>query len=243
MISEDRGTTLIVDADRGARAALAKLLVRAGFETVEATSGEEALAKARAERPWLVVLDVSLPDVSGYEVCRELRDEFGEGLSIVFLSGKRTDSIDRAAGLLVGGDDYIVEPFDPGELLARVRRLAQRARAATHGRIEGSNGATGDAFAAGLTQRELEVLRLLAVGHRSREIAARLVISEKTVASHLQRVLGKLGVNTRAQAVALAYQNGLMVANAMDSADDPGEKQLAAEAVERRRKRSVNAHA
>ena len=59
------------------------------------------------------MLDVQLPGMSGYEICRELRDEFGEGLPILFVSGFRTESLDRVAGLLVGADDYLVKPFAP----------------------------------------------------------------------------------------------------------------------------------
>jgi DNA-binding NarL/FixJ family response regulator len=242
-ISEDNGTMLIVDSDRRARAALAKVLERAGFETSEAESGEEALAAARSKLPWLVVLDVCLPDISGYEVCRELRDEFGETLSIVFVSGDRKEPIDRATGLLVGGDDYIVEPFDTGELLARVRRLAQRMRAKTESHdVNGAQDPSVEASAAGLTHRELEVLTQLALGNRTRDIAAKLVISEKTVSSHLQRVLSKLGVNSRAQAVALAYRNGL-IDGAGNRADGSGEERLETESLERRRARPARAHA
>jgi DNA-binding NarL/FixJ family response regulator len=208
-------TTLIVGPDNNSRATLSKLLERAGFPAIHAATGEDALEAARFEQPWLVLLDVCLSGLSGYEVCRELRDEFGDDLSIVFLSGKRTDPIDRTAGLLVGGDDYIVEPFDPSELLARVRRLDARRRARSNGG-SAKDGSLEPPRAATLTQREGEVLRQLAAGGRTREIAAALKITEKTVATHLQHVLAKLGVNTRAQAVALAYRNGLVATNGAD---------------------------
>lgn len=76
----------------------------------------------------LVVLDVNIPGISGYEICRRLRDEFGPALPILFLSGERTESFDKVAGLLVGGDDYLVKPFSPDELVARVQKLAGRAQ-------------------------------------------------------------------------------------------------------------------
>jgi len=194
---------LIVDDNADFRTLVAALVARAGFEPVEASDGAEAIAAARADRPDLVILDVRLPDTNGYELCRELRDEFGERLPIIFVSGTRIDSIDRSAGLLVGGDDYVVKPFDPDELLAKVRRLVERSRG------------NGDAHpqersSADLTKRELEVLLLLAAGRSSREITQELVISEKTVSSHLQRVFAKLQVNSRAQAVGAAYREGLI---------------------------------
>jgi DNA-binding NarL/FixJ family response regulator len=182
---------------------VSKVLGRAGFSTREAASGEDALVAVREERPGLVLLEVSLPDVSGFELCRQLRDQFGDELPILFVSGERTAPLDRAAGLLMGGDDYLVKPCDPNELLARVCRPMARSR--HHPRDNGQRSARDH----GLTERELEVLQRLADGLRPGEIARDLFISPKTVASHLQRVLAKLGVHSRAEAVALAYREGL----------------------------------
>jgi DNA-binding response OmpR family regulator len=199
----DVGTILIVDHDVGFARFAARLFQRAGFSTTTAATGEEAVAAARTERPGLVLLEVCLPDLNGFEVSRQLRDEFGEALPIVFVSGERTEPLDRAAGLLVGGDDYLIKPCHPDELLARVRRLISRAN---NGRISWQR-ATSDAS---LTSRELEVLRLLAEGIRPQTIARDLVISPKTVASHIQRVLGKLGAHSQAEAVAIAYREGFV---------------------------------
>jgi two-component system, NarL family, nitrate/nitrite response regulator NarL len=188
---------LIVDGDRQSRALISRVLKRVGYSTYEAETGEEALAAAKRERPALVVLEALLPGVSGYEVCRELKDEFGEALPIVFVSGTRTEPGDRVAGLLVGGDDYLVKPFDPDELLARVRRLLppRLARGETTRK---------------LTRRELDVLSLLVEGLSQPEIAERLFISPKTVGKHIEHILAKLGVHNRAQAVALAVRDELI---------------------------------
>ena len=197
-MGDDCGATvLVVDDDDTHRELIRTVLGRAGFSTVDASNGEEAVAAARRHLPRLVVLDVRMPDVSGYEVCRRLRDEFGDTMSIVFLSGERTEGFDLAAGLLVGADDYLVKPFSPDELLARVR---VRLPAAPEERPPSTD----------LTKRELEVLRLLTEGLSQKEIAASLVISSKTVAAHIQHILGKLGVHSRAQAVAHAYRRGLV---------------------------------
>jgi DNA-binding NarL/FixJ family response regulator len=197
-------TVLVVDDDDGHRELISTVLGRAGFSTVDAANGEEAMTAARRHHPRLVVLDVRMPDLSGYEVCHRLRDEFGDTVSILFLSGERTEGFDRAAGLLVGADDYLVKPFSPDELLARVRvRLP-------------SAPEEPPLLPSDLTKRELEVLHLLYEGLSQKEIAASLVISSKTVAAHIHHILGKLGVHSRAQAVAHAYRRGLLNGAAPD---------------------------
>jgi DNA-binding NarL/FixJ family response regulator len=145
-----------------------------------------------------VLLEIPLGDISGYEVCRALREELGDGLPIVFVSGSRTESYDRVVGLIIGADDYIVKPFAADELLARVRRLVHRSRPAMA------------RTASRLTPRELEVLELLADGRSPQEISAGLFISTKTVSTHIEHIFTKLGVSSRVQAVALAYRDGLV---------------------------------
>jgi two-component system response regulator MprA len=103
-------------------------LAQAGFEPLEAATGNDALDCATRKRPSLVILDVRLPDLSGYEVCRELRDRLGASVPVMFVSGERIESFDRVAGLLLGADDYLAKPFELDELFARVRALLRRAR-------------------------------------------------------------------------------------------------------------------
>jgi DNA-binding NarL/FixJ family response regulator len=195
---------LVADGDRSSRRAIGRLLQRIGHQTVEARTGPEALDLATRLRPPLVILEVHLEEISGYEVCQELREEFGGDIAIIFISGERTTTSDRVAGLLVGADDYVVKPFDPDELLARVRAAWRRVL------FEPERAEENDASPAGLTPREDEVLMLLAAGLGQSEIAAALVISPKTVGGHIQRILTKLGVHSRAQAVALAHQQGMV---------------------------------
>ncbi len=193
----ERARVLIADDDEGARTFLRDLLELDGYETVTAECGRTALATARAERPAVALLDINLPQLSGYEVCDALRRLYGSAIAIIFVSGERVESFDKVAGLLVGADDYVVKPFAPDELLGRVRAALRRV------------GANAPA-ASTLTKRERQVLELLAQGLEQREIAERLVISTKTVASHIERILAKLGVRSRAQAVAAAYRDGLV---------------------------------
>jgi len=201
------GTTqpiLVADGHRATRRAIAALLRRIGYETIEAKTGPEALDLATRLQPALVILEVNLDEVSGYEVCRELRDAYGGDISVIFISGQRTTPPDRVAGLLVGADDYIVKPFDSDELVARARAALRRVHAANGNSKKGT-----PSLWAILTMREREVLQLLASGLGQTDIAMRLVISPKTVSGHIQRILPKLGVHSRAQAVALAHQHRL----------------------------------
>jgi len=189
---------LVADEDEQSRSVLAGLLNDAGFDVIEAAAGEDALAVARQLVPSAVILEVPLGNISGYEVCRALREELGDDLPIVFVSGTRTESYDRAAGLIVGADDYLVKPYATDELLARLRRLVRRSRPA----IARSTS--------GLTRRELEVLELLADGRSAQEISAVLFISAKTVSTHVEHIFSKLGVTSRVQAVAVAYRDGIV---------------------------------
>jgi DNA-binding NarL/FixJ family response regulator len=193
-----RGPILVVDDDDGFRALVVAVLDHCGYELVEAATGDEALEAARAAPPALVVLDVRMPGISGYEVCRALREEFGDGLPIIFVSAERTQSFDRVAGFLIGGDDYLVKPFALDDFVARVRRHLQRRPRLTAG------------AAINLTKRELEVLQLFTHGHSQAEIARRLFVSPKTVGTHTERLFKKLGAHSRAQAVSLAYEHALL---------------------------------
>jgi DNA-binding NarL/FixJ family response regulator len=195
---------LVADGDQAYRAQIRRLLARSGYEPTTAETGRQALEAAHREQPALVLLEVNLAEVSGYEVCRELRDTFGDELAIIFLSGDRTEPHDRVAGLLLGADDYVVKPFDEGELLARIHSSLRRSS-----RPNATDGADPTQTGASLTSREREVLTLLARGLSQADIAATLVISPKTVGTHIQRVMAKLGVHSRAQAVALAHTQGL----------------------------------
>jgi DNA-binding NarL/FixJ family response regulator len=192
-VSASTGPVLIADEDPTSRDHLARVLEAAGYEIVQVASGEEVLAAVRELTPSIVLLEIPLGGLSGYEVCRALRAEVSE-MPIVFVSGSRTESYDRVAGLLVGADDYIVKPFAPDELLTRVRHLVRRSQPAT------------PSVTARLTRREREVLLLLADGLRQDDIAERLFISRKTVGTHVANILRKLGVRSQTQAVAVAFR-------------------------------------
>lgn len=205
----------VVDDDPGLRELIATSLELAGYAVRLSGSVEEALEHVRNQRPALVITDIVLPLQSGYEFCQILRERFGDTLPIIFISGVRTERFDVMAGFLLGADDFIAKPFEPGELVVRVRRALARSAAASDGALYDDHD---------LTARETEVLGLLTQGLSQKQIAAYLVISSTTVATHIQRILRKLQVHSRAEAVAWAYRTGAFAntVGASDAGDEPG---------------------
>jgi DNA-binding NarL/FixJ family response regulator len=205
---EDCGTILIVDHDDASRVVAVQAAVRLGYDARPTPTADELLERLGSDRPSLAIVEVELQgSVSGLEVMHQLHERFGSDLPVILVSESRTEPLDRTAGLLLGADDYLAKPLNSGELTARVRRSLRRL--AANGDKANGNG-NGRRNEANLSPREREILALLAAGRTQIEIAAALVISSKTVATHIQHILAKLSVNTRAQAVAAAFQRGLV---------------------------------
>ena len=134
-------TILVVDDDPHIRQLLAFAIGKAGLNTLEAADGEAALEAVAAHAPDLVVLDINMPRMDGLEVCRRIRAQ-GD-LPILFLSS-RDDEIDRVLGIELGADDYVVKPFSPREVAARVAAILRRSALKTPQEVEdiGSRSAT-----------------------------------------------------------------------------------------------------
>jgi two-component system OmpR family response regulator len=197
---------LIVDDDPALREVVRIALARAGFETGEAADGPAALAYCAASPPDLIVLDVMLPDMDGTDVCRTLRRR--SAVPILFLSS-RDDEVDKIVGLEIGGDDYVVKPFSPRELVARVRVLLRRgtpeapANLLRHGRLAldlETLRVTWDGTELALSATELGVLRTLMTRPgrvfsrdelMDRAYATERVVSDRTIDSHVRRVRAK----------------------------------------------------
>lgn len=201
---------LIVDDDPHIRELLAFALAKAGYDCREAGDGEAALAAAAREAPDLLVLDINMPRLDGLEVCRRLRA--ASEVPILFLSS-RDDEVDRIVGIEIGADDYVVKPFSPREVVARVGAILKRSRAkapagapvpVAHGRLrldrEGWAALVGPVDA-GLTATEFQLLAILA-GAPSRvftrdEIIDRLhgpgfAVTDRTIDSHIRHIRRKL---------------------------------------------------
>ncbi|GAA2428774.1 response regulator transcription factor [Actinomadura vinacea] len=125
-MSESR-RVLVVEDEANIRDLIQTALRFHGFDTCLARSGAEALREARGRRPDLILLDVMLPDIDGFEVCRRLRTG-GDQVPVIFLTARDTPS-DTVTGLTLGGDDYVTKPFSIDALVARVRAVLRRAAA------------------------------------------------------------------------------------------------------------------
>jgi two-component system, OmpR family, alkaline phosphatase synthesis response regulator PhoP len=118
-------TVLVADDEKNIVSLISLYLTKEGFLVESAANGEEALEKARRLRPDLVMLDVMMPKVDGWEVVRRLRAD--SQVPVIMLTA-RTDDVDKVVGLELGADDYVTKPFNPRELVARVRAVLRRAQ-------------------------------------------------------------------------------------------------------------------
>ena len=208
---------LIVEDEPDIRELVVHHLKRDGYLVSAASSGEEALRQVQAAAPDLVLLDLMMPEMDGLEVCRRLRqDPATVSLPIVMLTAKG-DEVDRVLGLEIGADDYIVKPFSPKELLARVRAVLRRSRPAPGGAplslgalvIDlGTHTASVGGQALALTPKEFDLLRAL-VEARGRVLSREFLldrvwgyahaseIESRTVDVHVRRLRVKLGPEGR----------------------------------------------
>lgn len=200
------GTVLVVDRDQATRRLIAGQVATLGLACRAVATSEAALAALDEDAVALAVVEVELPGVNGLGVMHALHERF-ERLPVILVTSTHTDAVARAAGLMLGADDYLVKPLDPTELTARIRRSLRRFG---HAHVNGRAHPEPTGEMSSLSPREREILTLLAEGNTQTQIAADLVLSPRTVATHIQNLLRKLGVNSRAQAVVAAYREGLV---------------------------------
>src|SRR2546426_584444 len=204
---------LIVEDERDIRDLLVLHLQRDGYQVSTAGTGEDALLQVRQSPPDLVLLDLMLPAMSGLEVCRRLRQEQTTATLPILMLTAKADEVDRVVGLELGADDYVVKPFSPKELIARIRAVLRRARPAAEARVLRAGAVTIDPMrhqvdvagtAVELTPKEFDLLRALveAAGRvLSREQLLERVwgytrggdIESRTVDVHVRRLRAKLG--------------------------------------------------
>jgi DNA-binding NarL/FixJ family response regulator len=197
---------LVVDDHEVVRRGLVAYLERrAQFQVVaEAGSCAEAMTQARRFRPELALLDISLPDGSGTEACRMLLAEF-PGILVVFLTGS-PDEVDVFAAISAGARGYVLKQTRPAALVRTIEAVARGESlfdAAVTGMVldrvrRVATGSYPDDLV-GLTERELQIVPLIAAGQTNKEIAAEVFLSDRTVKNYVSSILTKLGLNHRAQ--------------------------------------------
>ncbi|MFI8369446.1 response regulator [Streptomyces sp. NPDC085466] len=214
-------------------------LVRTGFRMIlgadgidvvaEATNGVEAVEAVRRTRPDVVLMDIRMPEMDGLEATRRILSGGPDEPRVVMLT---TFDLDRYvyAALTAGASGFLLKDVTPEHLASAVRTVrtgdALLAPAITRRLVRRFTRRGDETVAlhrdlAALTPRELEVLGLLARGLSNAELAARLHLAEATVKTHVARVLGKLGLRDRAQAVIVAYETGLVSAGEGAADEDP----------------------
>jgi DNA-binding NarL/FixJ family response regulator len=217
-MTEPRVRVLIVDDDDLMRAGLRGVLSNdEAIEVVgDANDGRDAVYRTRLLRPDVVLMDVRMPNLDGISATRQLLAAFPEVRVVILTTFEQDDYIFGA--LSAGASGFLLKRTSPEELVAAVHTIAAGdallSPSVTSRVIERMAGQPGpdasrNARLDELTPREREVLELVARGLSNGEIAATLVIEESTVKTHLKRILGKLDVRDRVQAVIFAYESGL----------------------------------
>lgn len=224
---------LLVDDEPGIREAVKDYLQESGFVVQVASNARQGWELVQQNTPDLVISDIMMPQVDGYQFLKQLRDDPRfKALPVVFLTAKGMTT-DRIQGYQAGVDAYLPKPFDPDELVAIVENILDR-RAATV-QNTGENGETPDIadlahqiaqiralltqksaiaqtpapIKIDLTPREQSVLNLVAAGLMNKEIARRLQTSVRNVEKYVSRLFGKTGTNSRTELVRFALEHGL----------------------------------
>ncbi|MBI4336934.1 MAG: response regulator transcription factor [Chloroflexi bacterium] len=212
----ERTRVLIVDDHDLFRDGIASLLRARGYEVVgEASDGLEAVARARELMPDLVLMDIRMPNMGGLEATRIIKAEF-PNVKVVVLTVS-DDEVDLFEAIKSGAQGYLLKKlkaevfFDMIAGVARGEapispRMAARILEEFSRQASGGKESRGDV---GLTDREMEVLKLVARGKSNKEISAELVVAESTVKYHLRNILDKLHLENRAQVIAYAARRGL----------------------------------
>lgn len=228
---------LIVDDDLTLRRILHNSLEQRGYQVVSVGSGKDALARFSQDVPDIIVSDVSMPEMDGFEFCRQLRSQpSGKLIPFIFLSAKN-ELNDRVQGHTIGADNYLTKPFEMKELLANIEALIERSRR-VHAEIVhlieqlaspqlkdtifNSNAQQSQTTVPieetaipaiptkplPLTPAEERVFWETIQGYTNKQISDRLFISPRTVQTHLSNILSKLDLSNRTQLVRFAYEQG-----------------------------------
>jgi len=221
---------LLVDDDQNLRAVLINALKKKGYQIAEASSGSAGIQSFTQNSPDLVISDVSMPEMDGFEFCRRLRAEpSGQLVPFIFLSA-RDDIEDRVQGHSIGADDYLTKPFEIKELFAKIEALIEKSRRINSEiihllesmsrdklQVEQNNSQQNNSEGNGLdrnpdplplTPAEARVFWEVIQGFTNKHISERLFISPRTVQTHLSNIMNKLNLENRTQLVRFAFEKG-----------------------------------
>ena len=206
---------LLVDDHRLVREGLRRTLEDAGFEVVgEAENGADGLDLAEQLRPHVVLMDVSMPVVDGITATRRMRSRVPDAHVVVLTMHADSDLVEKARS--AGAAGYLLKDASGDEVVQAVRRALEGQRtispgiAGTPSPVHPGEADEPDDAAPSLTDREVQILQMLADGCTPAEVAERLFISPKTVRNHLTKVYDKLGVNSRSAAIVVGLQHHLI---------------------------------
>lgn len=223
---------LVVDDDKILRAVLQHTLEQEGYQVTIVSSGANAIKSFDDDTPDIVISDVSMPEMDGFEFCRQLRSRpSGQLVPFIFLSA-RGDIEDRIQGHSIGADDYLTKPFEIKELLAKIEALIEKSRrihseivhiigqltngntvkmsqnmmSVDRGQSSSEENHTPEPLP--LTPAEERVFWEVIQGFTNKQISERLFISPRTVQTHLSNILNKLNLENRTQLVRFAFEKG-----------------------------------
>lgn len=217
-------TILVVDDDLGTRLSISDYLELSGYSVVTANDGQEALAMVDHYHPDLIVTDIIMPRMNGYELVRQVRQQPGFRLLPVILLTARTKTQERILGYQSGCDLYLPKPFELEELAAAIRNLLARSQIIQSefrcSHPEGLGGLVPSKevelpnavshLLTSLTPREREVLELLTHGFSNVDIGHQLHLSPRTVEKYVSSLLRKTATSNRAELVRFAIKHGLV---------------------------------
>jgi DNA-binding NarL/FixJ family response regulator len=207
---------LIVDDDVTLRMALTRYLENRGYSVQHASNGDDGLKRFEEDPPDLVVSDIMMPEMDGLEFCRRLRSlRSGQLVPFIFLSNCH-ETEDRIQGHQVGADDYLVKPFEPRELVAKIEAQLERSRR-VHAEIvrlmqksdpQSMTSTSTSPEPLPLTPAEEKVFWQVIRGLTNKQIGDYLYVSPRTVQTHLSNILSKLQLENRSQLIRYAFERG-----------------------------------
>jgi DNA-binding NarL/FixJ family response regulator len=210
-INRNRKKLLLVDDDLNLLLLVADYLEYRGYEVISAKNGSEALAAIEKDVPNMIICDVMMPDIDGYELVASLRQRLEIAwIPVLFLSAKG-QSEDRIKGLNLGADVYMVKPFEPEELVAQVESsLSQFERIFEHADKGNFQEKLMVNALVELTPTETRVIQLVAKGLGNRNIAQQMSLSQRTIESHVSNMLNKTGLNNRTELARWAIEKRML---------------------------------